>query len=208
MNGEKAERKKGNKRKAKGTDLPRTEDLKALHESAETRGVFEAVKSPWRVRHEFVRLWDGPRRSIFATRLVKFDRAAVFFDLERNAGRISAVCFDEGALRIDILGKGYVCDQRTWGAAMWEKKRMKREAGRWRGLAFNESVQVRAFARRRGVATALYDLVDTITAGGTVPCRSLTGDGKAFWEERECFRMGGETQSRGVRENRRSAKGA
>lgn len=189
-----------------GRPLPRTEHLETLRRNAQKNTSPEPVRSEWPVRHRFLKLWDGQSRSVFASRLVKFDNTPVYFDVERSMTTITATCFDRGVLRIDIRGIGRVQSRprqrkRTWGEALWE--RTSQPAGderRWRGLEFNESVQVNKWARRRGVATALYDLVDTITEGGTVWTGCLTGDGTAFWEERNRFRRknqhGGDRPSR------------
>jgi hypothetical protein len=174
--------------------LPRTECLDTMWRNARETTSPEPVRSGWPVRHRFLRLWDGPNRAIFASRLVKFDNTPVYFELERSRATLEATCFDGGVLRIDIRGIGRVqsCptrQKRIWGQALWEQvSGPDSDESRWRGLAFNESVQVQEWARRRGVATALYDLVDTTTEGGTVWTECLTGDGTAFWKERNRFR--------------------
>lgn len=145
-------------------------------------------RSGYPVATSFLPIWrEGPERPPAIVAAQTKSGKEIYLDLKWEVGRVRVKAYDRGRLGIHPFGEN------AYAVAGREnvigRNLLTRHEKAWRASAVATSISVVERARREGVATALYDVIDYLTPEGTAPSEMQTGPGAELWRSRLQYRQ-------------------
>lgn len=141
-------------------------------------------QSGFPIATSFIRVWspDADARPEVVAAQTKSERQ-IYLSLQWERRKVKIKAYTDGALDVDPFSKSARIVGTRCGMLI-----LGQRGGCWQASSAVKAVEVREWARRKGVATAMYDVVDYLTEEGTRPARTQTESGKLLWESRLQYR--------------------